>query len=106
MPRHISPTELHQDLRRGRALVILDVREPEEVAIARFPNAQHIPMGDVPERVHELDPDAEIVVVCHHGVRSAHVAAFLAERGFGHILNLTGGIDAWSRTVDPTVPRY
>jgi rhodanese-related sulfurtransferase len=106
MLTQITPPELDEQLRAGRAFVLLDVREPEEVAIAGLRGAVHIPMGDVPARLQELDPDAEIVVVCHHGIRSASVAGFLAQRGFACVLNLAGGIDAWSRTVDPSVPRY
>jgi rhodanese-related sulfurtransferase len=85
---------------------VLDVREPEEVAIAPFPDAIHIPMGDIPSRIAELDPGAEWVVVCHHGVRSAQVAMYLARMGFERVSNLSGGIDAWSLTVDPATPRY
>ena len=87
-------------------LVVLDVREPEEIAIAPFPDALHIPMGDIPSRLTELDPDAEWVVVCHRGVRSAQVAMYLAHMGFARVSNLTGGIDAWSLTADPSTPRY
>ena len=87
-------------------LVVLDVREPEEIAIAPFPDALHIPMGDIPSRLTELDSDAEWVVVCHHGVRSAQVAMYLARMGFERVSNLSGGIDAWSLTVDPATPRY
>ncbi len=87
-------------------LIVLDVREPEEIAIAPFPDALHIPMGDIPSRLTELDPDAEWVVVCHHGVRSAQVAMYLAHMGFARVSNLTGGIDAWSLAADPSTPRY
>ena len=85
---------------------ILDVREPAEIFVAPFPGATHIPMGDIPSRLTELDPDRETVVVCHHGVRSAQVAMYLARQGFEHVLNLSGGIDAWSENADPTTPRY
>jgi rhodanese-related sulfurtransferase len=87
-------------------LVVLDVREPEESAIAPFPDALHIPMGDIPSRLTELDSDAEWVVVCHHGVRSAQVVMYLAHMGFARVSNLTGGIDAWSLAADPSIPRY
>ena len=102
----IGPLELKARLERGDRLSILDVREPGEIAIAQFPGALHVPMGDVPSRVIELDPDAEWVVVCHHGIRSAQVAMYLAHMGFESVINLTGGIDAWSLTADPAVPRY
>jgi len=106
MVREISAVELKQQLDSGRSLVLLDVREPEELMLARLPGALHIPMGEVPGRLHELDPDTEIVVVCHHGIRSASVAQFLAQRDFARVVNLAGGIDAWSAAVDPSVPRY
>jgi rhodanese-related sulfurtransferase len=106
LPPHLSPAQVKQLLDAGRPLVLLDVREPEEVALARIAGAVHIPMGDVPGRVHELDADADIVVYCHHGLRSASVAAFLLQREFASVANLSGGIDAWSLTVDPSLPRY
>jgi rhodanese-related sulfurtransferase len=102
----IEAAELKQRLDRGDELVVLDVREPEEVALASFPAAMHIPMGDIPSRMTELDPDAEWVIVCHHGIRSAQVAMYLARMGFERVSNLSGGIDAWSLTVDPSTPRY
>ena len=77
----IEPVELKERLAHGDALTILDVREPEEIEIAAFPGAMHIPMGDIPSRLAELDPDAELVVVCHHGMRSAQVAMYLATDG-------------------------
>ncbi|MBI4518351.1 MAG: rhodanese [Deltaproteobacteria bacterium] len=102
----ISPPELKQRLDRGDDVVVLDVREPEEVALAQVPGSIHIPLTELPGRLHELDPGREIVVLCHHGIRSANVAAFLAQRDFEHVSNLAGGIDRWSQTVDPGVPRY
>jgi rhodanese-related sulfurtransferase len=104
--KDIAAAELSRRIERGDRLVVLDVREPGEIAIARFPNSLNIPMNDVPARLSELDPSSEIVVVCHHGVRSAHVAAYLAHNGFARVLNLRGGIDAWSIAVDSSVPRY
>ena len=102
----IEAVALKARLDRGDDVFILDVREPDEVFVAPFPRATHIPMRDVPSRLAELDPERETVVVCHHGVRSALVAMHLARMGFEHVLNLAGGIDAWSALVDPTVPRY
>ncbi len=102
----IFPRELKARMDRGDDPLVLDVREMEEVAIAPFPRAAHIPMGEIPSRLGELDPESEIVVVCHHGIRSAQVAAYLSSMGFERVLNLTGGIDAWSVAVDSTVPRY
>jgi rhodanese-related sulfurtransferase len=102
----ILPEELDERLKRGEQPLILDVREPEEIAIAVFPGATHIPMGEIPSRVTELDPDRETIVVCHHGIRSAQVAMYLARLGFERVSNLTGGIDLWSAAVDPALPRY
>lgn len=102
----IEPTSLKARLDRGDRLLILDVREPAEIALAPFPGATHIPMADIPARLAELDPERETVIVCHHGIRSAQVAIYLSKMGFVRLLNLSGGIDAWSATVDPTTPRY
>jgi len=102
----IDPVTLKARLDRGESVLILDVREPFEIALAPFPGATHIPMGDIPSRLTELDPDRETVAVCHHGVRSAQVAMYLAQNGFEHVLNLSGGIDAWSEDADPSTPRY
>lgn len=102
----IAPVDLKVRIDRGDRPFILDVREPEEVAVAAFPHATHIPMADIPSRLTELDPDRETIVVCHHGVRSAQVAMYLARMGFERAVNLIGGIDAWSEEVDPSTPRY
>jgi rhodanese-related sulfurtransferase len=102
----IEPRALKERIDRGEAIFILDVREPLEIELAPFPGASHIAMGDVPSRLQELDPGRETVVVCHHGVRSAQVAMYLARMGFERVLNLTGGIDAWSEDADPATPRY
>jgi len=102
----IEPAALKARLDCGDDVVVLDVREPYEIFLASFPGATHIPMGDIPSRLSELDPDRETVVVCHHGIRSAQVAIYLARMGFEHVLNLSGGIDAWSETADPATPRY
>jgi len=102
----LSPEELRRRLENGDPPLILDVREPEEVVLAAFPGATHIPMGEIAAQVSQLDPERETVVVCHHGIRSAHVAIHLARSGFTRVLNLSGGIDAWARDVDPSMPRY
>jgi rhodanese-related sulfurtransferase len=102
----ITPLDLKARIERGDRPFILDVREPEEVALAAFPGATNIPMGEIPSRMTELDPDRETIVVCHHGIRSAQVAIYLARMGFELAVNLAGGIDAWSIAADPAVPRY
>lgn len=96
------------ELRRagGEDLIVLDVREPEELAFARLDGAVHIPMRQIPARLPEIDRDRRVVVMCHHGMRSAQVAGFLREQGFARVENLDGGIDAWSAMIDPSVPRY
>jgi rhodanese-related sulfurtransferase len=87
--------------------ILLDVREPWEFQTASLPGALLMPMGEVTSRAHnELDPDQPIVVLCHHGQRSLSVAMWLRNQGFEHAQSLAGGIDAWSRTIDPTIPRY
>lgn len=92
------------------APLLLDVREPWEVQLAaiRIPGAStvNLPMGQIPQRLGELDPAQPILCICHHGMRSAQVVAFLERAGFDSVYNLAGGIDAWSAQVDPSVPRY
>jgi len=105
----ITPSEFAE--RRAREdgrLVLLDVRTDTELGIARIDPCLHIVLDDLPERYAELEPhkDATIVCLCHHGVRSAMAQRFLAARGFEHVLNLTGGIDAYAQEVDPALPRY
>jgi rhodanese-related sulfurtransferase len=102
----ITPAELAARIRQGASPLVLDVREPFETDLAPFPGACKIPMGDIPARLGELDPERETVVVCHHGVRSAQVAGYLSHNGFARVLNLAGGIEAWALEVDPSVPRY
>ena len=86
--------------------VLLDVREPWEFATCRIAGALPMPMNEVPQRIDELDLDAPIVCICHHGARSLQVAAFLAARGADDVHNLTGGVAAWAHQVDPTFPTY
>ena len=89
------------------AICLLDVREPWEFHKARIEGSMLMPMGDVPARAHqELDPDAHIVTICHHGVRSLNVAVWLRNQGFERVQSLSGGMDAWSTLGDPSVPRY
>jgi sulfur-carrier protein adenylyltransferase/sulfurtransferase len=106
MPRELTPAELAARLAADGAPLVLDVREPYEHAIARLPDARLVPLGTLAAAVSTLDPAREVVVVCHHGVRSAAAAEFLRERGFRRVWNLAGGIDRWSREVDAGVARY
>jgi rhodanese-related sulfurtransferase len=101
----ITPPELKERLDAGDRLELLDVREPWEFDLARIEGSKLIPMGELSVRVSELDPAAETVVICHHGHRSAYVARALEQAGFARVLNLEGGLDAYS-DVDVSVPRY
>jgi rhodanese-related sulfurtransferase len=102
----MTPTQLAEALKAGRKLTVIDVREPWEFETAHIEGAKLIPLGDLPTRYLELEPDDEYVTLCHHGVRSMHAAMFLANQGFEKLHNLKGGIDAWSNEVDASVPRY
>ncbi|MEX1026160.1 MAG: rhodanese-like domain-containing protein [Planctomycetota bacterium] len=102
----MTPTELATRRGRGERLVVLDVREDDELLLAALEDVVHVPLGELVGRVEELDPAAETVVVCHHGIRSARAAGFLASRGFERVWNLAGGIDRWSLEVDSSLPRY
>lgn len=104
----MSVRELHERLQQDNPPVVLDVREAWEVTIAQLDSANPItiPMDQIPGRMNELDADSEIVIICHHGVRSYQVAAFLAAQGFSHVINLAGGINAWSLEIDGNIPRY
>jgi rhodanese-related sulfurtransferase len=105
--KQLSVRELNKRLAAGgEAPVILDVREGWELKICSLPNILHIPMGQIPTRLEELDPARETVVVCHHGVRSLRVAHFLESRGFSKLYNLQGGVDAWAREIDPAMHTY
>jgi adenylyltransferase/sulfurtransferase len=102
----ISPVELKQRLDRGEKLRIIDVREPNEYQINRIPGSELIPLGEIPRRYAELDPEEELVMQCKMGGRSAKAADFLRSVGFKHVLNLQGGILEWIDKVDPSQPKY
>jgi rhodanese-related sulfurtransferase len=107
MDYEITPEEVKAKLDQGEEFTLLDVREPWEFEAAHMVGAKLVPMGDIPSRAHqELDPEDSIVVVCHHGVRSMNVTAWLRQQGFEKTQSMRGGIDAWSRRVDGTVPTY
>lgn len=109
---HVRPALLADWLQdhAGQNPLLLDVREPWELQTASVAaqgfELVAIPMGQLPARLAELDPARPIACLCHHGVRSLRVAAFLVQNGFGDVANITGGIDAWSQECDPAVPRY
>jgi len=107
MDYEITPEEVKAKREAGDAFTLLDVREPWEFETARLADAKLMPMGDVPSRANqELDPEDHIVVLCHHGVRSMNVTAWLRQQGFEKAQSMRGGIDAWSRRVDANVPTY
>lgn len=108
MVKQISPADLAAWLAdKGREQpVLLDVREPWEHDKARIAGSRLVPMREIPARLAEIGGGGEVVAICHHGGRSMQIATFLEKSGFSRVHNLVGGIDAWSRTVDATVPLY
>ena len=113
MIAQVSPSQLSAWLQTARAHgtpVVLDVREPSELLMASIKadgfTLLAIPMGVIPLRLSELDPEQPIACLCHHGIRSQQVATFLTQGGFTDVVNLQGGIAAWSEQIDPTVPLY
>lgn len=108
MPKQITPSALSARIGTGERLLLIDVRQPEEYAIAKIPGATLIPLPELMSRVGEVEPadGTQVVVYCHHGVRSMTGAAILERAGLANVLSLAGGIDAWSCQVDATVPRY
>lgn len=106
MVQDISVEELKGMVDAGRAPRVIDVREAHELAISSLPFAEHLPMGEVPSRLGELDPETPLVVMCRSGGRSMQVARFLESRGFRSVGNLTGGILAWGERIDPSLRPY
>jgi rhodanese-related sulfurtransferase len=106
--QQIHPRQLADKLAVGEPVYLLDVRQPDEHAYAALPGSTLIPLGELPARVGEVapPPGALVVVYCHHGVRSLTGAALVEQAGVGPAASLAGGIDAWSRLIDPSVPRY
>lgn len=108
MVPQITVQQLAEKLAAGEPVYLLDVRQPEEHAVAALPGSTLIPLGELPNRLAEVAPLAEalVVVYCHHGIRSLNGAFLLQQAGLGPVASLAGGIDAWSRQVDSSVPRY
>jgi adenylyltransferase/sulfurtransferase len=106
MPHEITAEDLAARIRAGSPLLLVDVREDWEREIAQIPGSVHIPMRSVPERLADFAGGNPIVLYCHAGVRSMMVAGFLEQQGLPSVWSLAGGIDAWSTSVDPGVPRY
>ena len=105
-PFEMEVEELDRIRKSGGDPLLLDVREPGEVAICAIPDSLHISMGALPARVGELPRDRDIVVVCHHGGRSAQVTMWLRSQGLSRTTNLSGGVDAWARRIDPNMKVY
>jgi rhodanese-related sulfurtransferase len=102
----VTASEISERMNNGEAIRLIDVREPMEFAIATVEGAELLPMSRISEWLDSLEPNQSIVVMCHHGVRSANVCMYLARNGFTDVSNLHGGIDAWSVEVDAGVARY
>lgn len=105
MDLQVSPETAKEKIEKND-VVLLDVREIWEHEVAKIDGSVLIPLGELPQRAKELDPEAEVIVYCHHGIRSLQATLWLRAQGFEKAHNLAGGIDAWSLRVDPSVPRY
>ncbi len=106
MEFEITPEELRAKVEDGERPLLLDIREHWEYETAHIEGSGHIPMNELPSRVTEFNSGDYIVVVCHLGVRSAQVTEWLRQNGFDNVQSMSGGIDRWSRAVDPSVPTY
>ena len=107
MVAQISPRDLYKHLENGQLVRLIDVRQPWENELATLPGSVLIPMNELPQRAQEIARDqSEVVVFCHHGIRSLSAAGYLERLGFANVKSLAGGIDAWSCEIDATVPRY
>jgi rhodanese-related sulfurtransferase len=105
--RQLRPTELKEYLEQADPKPqLLDVREPWEYHTCHIAGSDLLPMREIPGALDSLDPEREIVLICHHGIRSRQVGRYLAHLGFGRLINLAGGVDAWAREVDPRMPTY
>jgi len=106
LPLEIDCVTLAAWAKEDDAPLVLDVREPWEVAICALPNSINIPLSTIPSRVGEIPGDRRVVALCHHGMRSLQATRWLRGQDLENVVNLQGGIDAWSRQIDPTVPIY
>lgn len=104
--KQITATELKAKLEANENLFLLDVREPFEFSFAHIEDSVLIPLNEIPQNLEAIAYDKEVVVICHHGMRSQQAANFLVRVGFKHVCNLSGGIDAWSLECDQAMPRY
>ena len=109
LPLETSVRDVKRRIDAGESLAFIDVREPEEYAIAKIQGSELVPMRSVPANLQSLEAkadDAALVIYCHHGVRSLQVANWLREQGLEACQSMAGGIDAWSLEIDPSIPRY
>jgi len=109
LPLEMTPAEAKRRLDAGEAIALIDVREPSESQICSLPGAELIPLDTIPGRLAELDGRADdglLLLYCHHGIRSLNAVGWLRSHGVENCQSLAGGIDRWSKQVDPTVPRY
>ena len=104
--KQLSATALNNKIQQKETLFLLDVREPHEFQFAHIAGSVLIPLNQIPNRLSDLDPQQEIIVICHHGMRSLQAANYLVQSGYKNIANLTGGIDVWSCNCDNSVRRY
>lgn len=109
LPLEVTPLEVKRRLDAGDALVLIDVREPQEFALSQIAGSELIPMNTIPANLQQVETKAEsgtVIVFCHHGMRSLNTAAWLRRQGVDNVQSMSGGIDQWSLEIDPTVPRY
>jgi len=105
--RRFSASELNRHLQNSsQPPLLLDVREPWEFDYCHIPGSQLVPMRQVPEIIEDLDPEQEIVLICHHGIRSRQIGIYLETQGFSNVINLEGGVEDWAQQVDPKMKRY
>ena len=105
-PLEITVDDLKQLRHSGEAVTILDIREPEEIAICAFEDSTNIPMNDIPDNLHAMPEQGKVVVICHLGMRSAQVVGWLRQNGVKNSVSLSGGIDAWAREIDSAMKTY
>jgi len=105
--KHFDPKQLSEHIENSETKpFLLDVREPWEFDICHIENSVSLPMALIPERLNELDNQQELVVICHHGIRSRQVAMYLEGNGFSNVINLTGGVAAWAQEIDKNMSQY
>ena len=106
MIEEVAPKDVAERIAAGESIVIVDVREPSELEICKIDGALHVPLGDVPARQQEFEPDQLYAFLCHHGIRSANAAGFMQAQGLEKLINISGGIDRWAAEVDASMARY